>query len=664
MTTVYIIGLLLITVIAANIIHLIWPVLPLAIYQIIAGILLSVLPIDTHAISLEPEIFMLLIIAPLMFNDGQNVSFRQLSRNVKLILSLAVSLAIVTVVLLGCGLKLALPHQFSYPLAFMLAAIITPTDAVAVKSLTANVEMPKNVNDALEYESLFNDASGLVLFGLATETLASGSFSIGHGIANFLYVFFGGIIFGTLAGWLLVYLRTTLMRTHVDIGSIVIPINFLTPFIVYWLAEELHCSGILAVVAAGIVHSILYDQLRLTSSRVQNATTTLWNMTSSLLNGFVFVLLGVMLPDVISQTGITLARLIIIAIALYIGMGLLRYLWARFRLADLHSKNLNRDSWLLALGGIHGTITLAMAFSIPSLSQNELIARNQLILLAALVILISLIVGTIAFPKILPAKANSYTKREFQDQLIKTVQYAIDNLNEIPDHKKEKALLIDQLSSQMTLTFKINRATYDKLATQALNIELQSLAQLNESGIITQHEQLIYERMIGHDALMHSQHGLLAFLRVWRYRRKWQRLHRKIQKKQKNALQKQQISLEQIQQSKYPLKKGTKHVEYVFKILLQDVNSFLDEVQNADNIHEVTMLRRLYNNRQQIISRLHSRNKLDVEVLRTLAIKAFQDEHSYIQQQSLAGEISGDLAGALNEHISNDQLVFIQSFDE
>ena len=162
MTTVYIVGLLLITVVAANIVHLLWPILPLAIYQILAGIMLSILPIDTHAIVLKPELFMLLIIAPLMFNDGQNVSFRQLAQNVRQILSMAVGLAIVTVILVGGGLKLALPQHFTYALAFMLAAIITPTDAVAVKSLTNNVEMPKNVNETLEYESLFNDASGLV----------------------------------------------------------------------------------------------------------------------------------------------------------------------------------------------------------------------------------------------------------------------------------------------------------------------------------------------------------------------------------------------------------------------------------------------------------------------------------------------------------------------
>ncbi|MDF9446010.1 sodium:proton antiporter, partial [Limosilactobacillus mucosae] len=111
-----------------------------------------------------------------------------------------------------------------------------------------------------------------------------------------------------------------------------------------------------------------------------------------------------------------------------------------------------------ALGGVHGTITLAMAFSIPVLTESaQLAARNQLILLAAIVILISLTVGTLAFPRLLPAKTKNYTNDEFQDQLIHTVQYAIDELSESPDHKKEQALVIDQLSSQMTLTFKINR---------------------------------------------------------------------------------------------------------------------------------------------------------------------------------------------------------------
>lgn len=669
MTTVYIVGLLLITVVAANIVHLLWPILPLAIYQILAGIMLSILPIDTHAIVLKPELFMLLIIAPLMFNDGQNVSFRQLAQNVRQILSMAVGLAIVTVILVGGGLKLALPQHFTYALAFMLAAIITPTDAMAVKSLTNNVEMPKNVNETLEYESLFNDASGLVLFSLATSTLTSGEFSIGHGVLVFLYVFFGGILFGALMGWMLIALRTTLMRTHVDIGSIVIPINVMTPFAVYWLAEEIHLSGILAVVAAGIVHSILYDQLRLTSSRVQNATTTLWSIIASLLNGFVFVLLGVMLPEVVSQTlAATILKLALLGLGLYLALGLIRYLWARFKLVDMHSDNINRDSLLLALGGVHGTITLAMAFSIPVLTESaQLATRNQLILLAAIVILISLTVGTLAFPRLLPAKTKNYTNDEFQDQLIHTVQYAIDELSESPDHKKEQALVIDQLSSQMTLTFKINRNVYDRLASQARGVEMQTLAELRENGVVTAKEEQVYDRMIGRDALMHSQHGLFAFLRIWHYRLKWKRLSHKLHKHHPqtfNEMQKLYSNKALQDKSKAVRQQYFDRLESIFSMTMTDVNEFLDEVQTPDNVHEVAMVRRMYLNRQQTLDRFHSRGEMDTNILRTLAIKAFQDEYSYVQQQAAAGVISGELANALNEHISNDQLVCIQSFED
>ncbi|MDM8220378.1 cation:proton antiporter [Limosilactobacillus mucosae] len=670
MTTVYIVGLLLITVVAANIVHLLWPILPLAIYQILAGIMLSILPIDTHAIVLKPELFMLLIIAPLMFNDGQNVSFRQLAQNVRQILSMAVGLAIVTVILVGGGLKLALPQHFTYALAFMLAAIITPTDAVAVKSLTNNVEMPKNVNETLEYESLFNDASGLVLFSLATSTLTSGEFSIGHGVLVFLYVFFGGILFGALMGWMLIALRTTLMRTHVDIGSIVIPINVMTPFAVYWLAEEIHLSGILAVVAAGIVHSILYDQLRLTSSRVQNATITLWSIIASLLNGFVFVLLGVMLPEVVSQTlAATILKLALLGLGLYLTLGLIRYLWARFKLVDMHhSDNINRDSLLLALGGVHGTITLAMAFSIPVLTESaQLATRNQLILLAAIVILISLTVGTLAFPRLLPAKTKNYTNDEFQDQLIHTVQYAIDELSESPDHKKEQALVIDQLSSQMTLTFKINRNVYDRLASQARGVEMQTLAELRENGVVTAKEEQVYDRMIGRDALMHSQHGLFAFLRIWHYRLKWKRLSYKLHKHHPqtfNEMQKLYSNKALQDKSKAVRQQYFDRLESIFSMTMTDVNEFLDEVQTPDNVHEVAMVRRMYLNRQQTLDRFHSRGEMDTNILRTLAIKAFQDEHSYVQQQAATGAISGELANALNEHISNDQLVCIQSFED
>lgn len=445
MSTVLGIVLLLVAVVTANIIHLIWPVLPLAIYQIIAGVVLAIIP-DLKTFQLEPEIFMLLIIAPLMFNDGQNTSSRQLARGLSRTMSMAVYLALFTVIILGLGLHFLLPRSFSFPVAFMLAAIITPTDAVAVKSLTTDVEMPENVSLTLEHESLFNDASGIVLFSLASSALASGSFSLAQGIWTFLYVFFGGIIFGMIAGSLLINVRTALMQHHVDIAPIVIPINVITPIVVYWLAEELHLSGILAVVAAGIMHSILYDRLHLTSTKVQIATTTIWNIIADALNGLVFVFLGLSLPMVLGHMKqLQTLKIVGIALVLYLVMTWLRYLWSQIGFVRLHSKALQQDkkldSLLLAIGGVHGTITMAMAFSIPLLVNEDRIAmRNALILIVAFVILISLFVGTFAFPKLLPQKQESYSKAEFHKALTHTVQYAINDLTNNGEQNREKIL--------------------------------------------------------------------------------------------------------------------------------------------------------------------------------------------------------------------------------
>lgn len=219
----------------------------------------------------------------------------------------------------------------------------------------------------------------------------------------------------------------------------------------------------------------------------------------------------------------------------------------------------------------------------------------------------------------------------------------------------------------MTLTFKINRNVYDRLASQARGVEMQTLAELRENGVVTAKEEQVYNRMIGRDALMHSQHGLFAFLRIWHYRFKWKRLSHKLHKHHPQTFaQLQKIHDDKTLQdkSKAVRQQYFDRLESIFNMTMTDVNEFLDEVQTPDNVHEVAMVRRMYLNRQQTLDRFHSRGEMDINVLRTLAIKAFQDEHSYVQQQAAAGVISSDLANALNEHISNDQLVCIQSFED
>lgn len=647
MATIFGIIILVSAVVAANICYLLWPVLPLAIYELAAGVILALTPIESTAFDLHPETFMLLVIAPLMFNDGQNTSFRELVHHLRPMLSMAISLAIVTVFLVGNGLHLTLGARFSLPLAFMLAAIVTPTDAVAVKSLAAPVAMPENVNQTLEYEALFNDASGLVLFGLATSTLTSGHFSFSQGLFTFLYVFLGGLAFGAVIGFLLIQLRITLMRTHVDIGTIVIPLNVMTPLVTYWLAEEVHLSGILAVVAAGVIHSIFYDQLRLTSAKVQISSTTIWSMIADLLNGLVFVLLGASLPTLLRRPSLThLTNLFLIALGIYLTMTLIRYCWARFHLVDLHArpKNQGKDSLLVALAGVHGTITLAMAFSIPHLTGGPLQAsRNDLILIAAMVILISLTVGTVTFPRLLPARDRGYSEADFQTQLKLAVHFAIDQLASAPGKPAEKAVVINHLTSQYLQVHKLNQAVVQRLLDQTHAIELQAVEELNWWGKLSTADADLYVNFLTRDLAANSVGGF-PLLKSLTYRLQWWWRKRRVKK----ASPAQQASIHQAHQL----------IGQIYSQIAPRVTAFLNQVQTPANAHEVAMVRRRYLNRQQRFQRPGS---LDATRIDTLFILAFQHEHTYIQQAASQGKLSPALANALNEQVSVDKLVAIQS---
>ena len=656
MNTVFSIFLLLTAVVVANIIHLIYPKIPLSIYQIIAGILMASLPTTATDFTMHPELFIMVVIAPLMFNDGQNQSFRVLSKNIKNILSLSVAFALVAVIIIGSALHVAFPKTFTLPLAFMLAAIITPTDAVAVKSLTNNVTMPENVNTTLEVESLFNDASGIVLLDLALAAFSSGDFSLAHGIWFFVYVFFGGIIFGAILGNLLITLRMRLMRNHVDLSSVVIPINVMTPVVIYWLAEEFHFSGILAVVSAGVIHSILYDRLRLTSTKVQISTNTIWSIISDALNGIVFVLLGLMIPQVIGRTSPdNLLKLLALSTSLFLIMLLLRYVWARWRLVDLKSADdeRNRDSWLLALGGVHGTITLSLAFSLPIMINNHAFAfRNSIILISALVILISIIVGAIAFPILLPRKANDYTEEEFHSALVKTVQYAINELETNEENRAERAIIINQLTSQMSQYSRIDTDVFEKISRKTHQIELECIEQLEEEGKISERQSEWYSRVVTRSIYNSGKHTFFFLVLTVFHRIKWRILKKKGAKI--HAQRKLQLKQLQFDDKHYMPPKD------VFNYLSQRVNKYLDSILSAKNVNEVTMIHNVYMHRSRFFNR---DSKVDPDLINALFVEAFQREHSYVQQGLAAGKLSQPLANALNEQISTDELVMIQSME-
>ncbi len=642
---------LLVAVLFANIIHAIYPKIPLALYQIAAGALLILSPLHTSHVELDPEIFMMLIIGPLLFNDGQKQSIRKLTYHLRSIWSMAILLAIVTVGVIGIGLHWGMPREFSLPASFMLAAIVTPTDAVAVKSLTTTVSMPDNVNEVLEYESLFNDASGLVLFNLAVATMINGRFSFVNGVLTFLYVFFGGIVVGLILGSLIANLRLWMLREHADISNIDLPINLLTPIVVYMAAEEIHVSGIIAVVAAGIAHSIWYERLHLTSSKLQISSSTIWTLVTDVLNGLVFALLGVTLPNIFhGVSAAAFGQVLIIAVLIYAAMTAIRYFWARADIVKLCSDEdaEKKEAFLLAIGGVHGTIALAMAFSMPALIHGTALPyRNQYILITTVVIFVSLLVGALCFPILLPHKQLGYTQADFNAHLVESVYAALHYLNGLDTaHHREVSIVQDNLSSQLREHVHIDRRQFEDLLDGAQKVELATIDRLHDAGKIDDEQAELYGHFFAKMLAFNQRNVMLNYFSYL-----WHGLQRR---RKRREMQKNRKKLHE------HLLNNCDAFCMMVNEVNKAVNDYLQQQATGNNLEEIRNIKLIYSRRIQVFNR---QDEVDATFLNQLFLDSFRREHNYVSQQLADGQINRELANALNKQISTDELVYMQSID-
>lgn len=224
----------------------------LPLIQILVGLVVALFAPAVTDVHLSSELLMVLFIAPLLFNEARESSRRELFRNKGQILSLAVGLVVATVLVVGAALYGLVP---SMPLAaaFACAAALGPTDAAAVGAMGSTVALNRRQQLLLSGESLINDASGVVAFQFAVVAALTGSFSAIEAGGEFLLLFFGGIAVGLAVGGAVLFAMLALRHFGYEDTTLHVLFEVLTPFVVYLLAEGLHVSGILAVVAAGLV---------------------------------------------------------------------------------------------------------------------------------------------------------------------------------------------------------------------------------------------------------------------------------------------------------------------------------------------------------------------------------------------------------------------------
>jgi len=435
METVMLILILLVAVVVSEIISRFMPYcgIPTPLIQIIVGAAMSAV-FDFH-IALRPELFLLLFLPPLLFMDGWSIPKDGLIRDKWTILEMALFLVVFTVLLGGIFMHWLIP-AIPLAVAFACAAIMSPTDPVAVSAITARINVPKRMMHILEGESLLNDASGLVSMKFAVVAAMTGAFSLWAAAGTFLWTAAAGLAVGVAVAFVIVRCGNWLVnRLHIDPGSQVI-VSLLMPFIAYLLAEHIDASGILAAVAAGITLSFLEDFIQNTgSTRIR--LSIVWYSLQFVANGIIFVLLGEQLPQIISgaedavrDTGHqNIAWLILYTIIIYLSLVILRFIWVwlSLRLSIVYNsrkgKEMFRPGWKLvaafSFAGVRGTVTLAGILTLPLFLADgtPFPARDLAIFLATGVIILSLIAASITLPFLLrnvqlPPEASS---REQED---------------------------------------------------------------------------------------------------------------------------------------------------------------------------------------------------------------------------------------------------------
>lgn len=416
--------------------------IPTPLIQIALGFIIT--GFFDEGIILDPEVFFLLFIPPLLFLDGWRIPKDELKKESAGIFLLAFGLVLITVLCLGYLLHWLIP---SMPLvvAFALAAIVSPTDPVAVAGITRRLPIPRRIMSVLEGEGLFNDASGLVAFRMAVLAAMTGSFSLLEAARSFVWVAIAGIVTGMVVTWLLSTIYRHFSRFFGSDTGADILLSLLTPFAAYITAEHIEASGILSAVAAGLT----MGQIEL-SGRVSTITrmrrSSMWDTIQFTLNGLIFVLLGEQLPaifvgaiDIVTQTGHHNPWwLIVYAVVITLTLVLLRFLWMAaviFSAKVLRLKLFNIDHrvrwihiWILSFGGARGALSLAGVMTLPVLLPDQSLfpARELAIFLTATVIISTLIAASIALPlllKMLPKGGDAHGPH--YEQRLYALNYAL-----------------------------------------------------------------------------------------------------------------------------------------------------------------------------------------------------------------------------------------------
>ena len=483
--------------------------IPYPILFVVGGLLLGLIP-KLPKVRLDPELVFLFVLPPLLYPAALFTSWRDFRANLRPIALLAIGLVLFTTVSVAY-----LAHYFmDLPLAagFVLGAIISPPDAIAATAIADRLKVPRRIVTILEGESLVNDATALVAYRFAVVAVVTGSFSLAHASIQFFVVGIGGILVGLAVGWL-----AEQFHKRVDDAPIEITVSLLTPFVAYLAAERFGFSGVLAVVTAGLYLGMRMPELLSFRTRLRGGPV--WEMVEFLLNGFVFILIGLQLPEVVSALSghsIPVQRLVQYALLISLAVIVIRILWvfpATYLPRLVFKKVCRHDPYppwrhvtIVAWTGMRGVVSLAAALALPLTlrdSTTPFPGRDLILFLTFVVILATLVLQGLSLPTLirwLGIQDDRSMEREEREARLKANQAALTRLNEIAqrDPAKEDALQrlrveyedhirqVEGAEPESAGTpLRLFSSEYERLSHEALQIERVTIIKLRNQDVIS-----------------------------------------------------------------------------------------------------------------------------------------------------------------------------------
>ena len=414
---------------------------PYPVFLVLGGLVLGLIPIVPE-IGLPPDVVLLLFLPPLLYSAAFFSSPRDLKANLRPIASLSIGLVLLTTVTVAlvAHLIVGLP----WAAAFVLGAIVSPTDPVAATSIAGRLGAPRQIVTILEGESLINDGTALVLYSVAVSAAVAGSFSLPGAVLEFVLYGIGGMTIGLVVGWVI-----SRVRRRIGDPLVEITVTLFTPYAAYIPAEEVGVSGVLAAVAAGLYLGWRNPETTAPRSRLQ--AFGLWEVLPFLLNSVLFILIGLQLPKILESISGESSMATVILYAVLVGLAVIgtRLLWTfpATYLPRLLSQTVRERNpyppWqqtaVIAYTGMRGAISLAAALAVPLTVQNgsSFPGRDEILFLTFCVILLTLVVQGLSLPLLVRrlglAGAEGEEVREETEARLRAAEAALARLEELAD---------------------------------------------------------------------------------------------------------------------------------------------------------------------------------------------------------------------------------------